>query len=474
MVVESRRSLTACLGAGIYWGLSLRSLSAWYRTESEDTLRWWGLDSAPAILVSILTQVTIVAINVLATAAAPRFRSMRYVRAFAAIGLGANLAMALLNLMLSWFDLEGSRWMTVCSMVVRGIGMAGCMLLWGLYFAFLEKRQAGRLVMLVAAIGMLVYYASILVLPSAGVVFDSLGFALSLVCALIVGPEAKKVPRDFNCKAMPSIACFYLSRAGIGFCLGFSSILLLTNVSADISTPLVVTGALLSVAATGWLLCSGGDSLRGLPMLPLVAMGLLLLPCSFQAGTVAFGEIATVLTWFCWIALSSFQLSELKERYGMSEAALSFSEKTVVMGFWVIGDLLARGVTGVVGTGDMTLFNSYFAVAMVYGAVLVSTARIWGLVYSRKQKEIIEELSRPERERRQSLFDDIARKYGLSAREREVLELLADGHTRKYIQDALGISDGTAKAHAAHVYQKLGIHKKEELFALVGREKGRA
>ena len=155
----------------------------------------------------------------------------------------------------------------------------------------------------------------------------------------------------------------------------------------------------------------------------------------------------------------------------MSEAALSFSEKSVVMGFWLVGDLSARGAAGAIEVSNAVVFNSYFAIAMVYGAVFISTARIWGLVYSRKQREIIEELSRPEWERRQLLLDGISQRHGLSAREREVLELLADGHTRKYIQDALGISDGTAKAHVAHVYQKLDIHKKEELLALVEREK---
>ncbi len=466
-----KRSTVACFGAGVYWGLSLRSLSAWYRVEFESASQWQGFDSPVVVLISVLTQLTIVLTNILATVFSPRFRTMRYVRVFAAIGLTANLVMAFLHVLLIWLGLGDLRWVTMSSMIIRGIGMAGCMLLWGQYFAFLEKRQAGRSVMFVSAIGMMSYFASLMVLPDVGVVFDSLGFAFSLVCALVVGPEEKKIPRDFNRQALPSIVAFYLSRAGIGLCLGFSSILLLTNSSASISFPLVAAGTVLSAGAIAWLYRSKGDSLRGMPMLPLVAMGLLLLPCSFQAGTVAFGEIATVLTWFCWIALSSFQLSELKERFGMSEAALSFSEKSVVMGFWLVGDLSARGAAGAIEVSNAVVFNSYFAIAMVYGAVFISTARIWGLVYSRKQREIIEELSRPEWERRQLLLDGISQRHGLSAREREVLELLADGHTRKYIQDALGISDGTAKAHVAHVYQKLDIHKKEELLALVEREK---
>ncbi len=241
-----KRSTVACFGAGVYWGLSLRSLSAWYRVEFESASQWQGFDNPVVVLISVLTQLTIVLTNILATVFSPRFRTMRYVRVFAAIGLTANLVMAFLHVLLTWLGLDDLRWVAMSSMVIRGIGMAGCMLLWGQYFAFLEKRQAGRSVMFVSAIGMVSYFASLVMLPDVGVVFDSLGFALSLVCALVVGPEEKKIPRDFNRQALPSIVGFYLSRAGIGLCLGFSSILLLTNSPASISFPLVAAALLVS------------------------------------------------------------------------------------------------------------------------------------------------------------------------------------------------------------------------------------
>lgn len=36
-----------------------------------------------------------------------------------------------------------------------------------------------------------------------------------------------------------------------------------------------------------------------------------------------------------------------------------------------------------------------------------------------------------------------------------------------YVRDTLGISDGTAKAHVAHIYQKLGVHSRNDLLELV-------
>ena len=55
----------------------------------------------------------------------------------------------------------------------------------------------------------------------------------------------------------------------------------------------------------------------------------------------------------------------------------------------------------------------------------------------------------------------------LSQREGEVLLLLAQHKTARDIEAELCVANGTAKAHIRHVYQKLDIHTREELFALV-------
>ena len=39
--------------------------------------------------------------------------------------------------------------------------------------------------------------------------------------------------------------------------------------------------------------------------------------------------------------------------------------------------------------------------------------------------------------------------------------------SRVFIQEELGLSDSTIKAHTSHVYQKLGVHSKQELISLV-------
>ena len=61
----------------------------------------------------------------------------------------------------------------------------------------------------------------------------------------------------------------------------------------------------------------------------------------------------------------------------------------------------------------------------------------------------------------------ISEHFGLSEREREVLLLLARGHSRAYIRDALFISKNTIATHARHIYQKTGTHSQQELIVLV-------
>lgn len=58
---------------------------------------------------------------------------------------------------------------------------------------------------------------------------------------------------------------------------------------------------------------------------------------------------------------------------------------------------------------------------------------------------------------------------GLSPREREVLALLARGRSIPCIRQELSIAESTAKTHSHRVYEKLGVHTKQELLDLIER-----
>ncbi len=57
----------------------------------------------------------------------------------------------------------------------------------------------------------------------------------------------------------------------------------------------------------------------------------------------------------------------------------------------------------------------------------------------------------------------------LSGREKEVLRLVADGHTNKEIAEALFISEHTARNHVAHILNKLGFSRRAGAAAYAAR-----
>jgi DNA-binding NarL/FixJ family response regulator len=59
--------------------------------------------------------------------------------------------------------------------------------------------------------------------------------------------------------------------------------------------------------------------------------------------------------------------------------------------------------------------------------------------------------------------------HGLTAREREVLALLVEGHTNKRIAERLFISESTAGVHVSNILGKLGVTTRTEAATVAAR-----
>ena len=59
--------------------------------------------------------------------------------------------------------------------------------------------------------------------------------------------------------------------------------------------------------------------------------------------------------------------------------------------------------------------------------------------------------------------------FGLTAREREVLALVAEGYTNRRIADELFISDSTAGVHVSNILGKLGVESRTEAATIAVR-----
>lgn len=362
-------------------------------------------------------------------------------------------------------------WVSAVAFAAHMFSIAMLMIIWGFAFASMDKRQAGSNVavtMLVAAFLVLVLIAVEARLP--GLPLARLFMAASAAVAATGKVRFVDRRRTRLENARPAIATFVLSRVAFGAMLGASLEMPRHLAAGDASLVLVALGVCLAVAN---LACYGRSPERlytALPSLLFVAVGVVYLPF-FQGGLLSAAEAAPGLIWLAWAAFSAFQLSDIKERCGMGELVLCLIEKCVLscsiaLGIAVVYMAGAFGLS--LGEGACAYLVFAVTCALVTGTAYVMAY----LVSARKDDEMRAELAKSRKQRQDDVLGEVTAEFGLSAREREVAEMLAEGYTYTYIRAALGVSDGTVKSHVAHVYQKLGIHRKDELLELIDRRMG--
>lgn len=79
-----------------------------------------------------------------------------------------------------------------------------------------------------------------------------------------------------------------------------------------------------------------------------------------------------------------------------------------------------------------------------------------------------EDFAGDERQRMGEKCSEMAETFRLTAREEEVLLLLAQGKKPVQIERELYVASSTVKTHIKHLYQKLDVHSRKEMFELMG------
>lgn len=99
--------------------------------------------------------------------------------------------------------------------------------------------------------------------------------------------------------------------------------------------------------------------------------------------------------------------------------------------------------------------NRMHIVGILTFMVVISAFLFTGQMPSRSEEEKSDDIS--------SRCMRMAERFGLSARETEVLGYLLEGRSHPYIRDELFISKSTVDTHVRHIYAKVGVNSKQDL-----------
>ncbi len=201
----------------------------------------------------------------------------------------------------------------------------------------------------------------------------------------------------------------------------------------------------------------------------LMVCGFLLVPAESLLGTAASSYLIAI-SYSLMSFLVMFLLFDIAKRLGVAIVAFMAIKNAVQL-----LQMAGGGATDALGMLGLPAATEALAVTVAV-SVLILAATV--LLFSEKELaskwgvDILEEGGLIERtaeeERVGTRVAELSATYRLSPREQEVLALLAEGKTGRVIQQELFIAEGTFKAHTRHIYEKMGINSRKELFELLG------
>lgn len=195
-------------------------------------------------------------------------------------------------------------------------------------------------------------------------------------------------------------------------------------------------------------------------VLPIAAAALLIVPF-IDFNEIPILDIASQLMNSAGFALFAIiawaALSFSVRMFGVSSSYV-FSAGRLMEAF---GMLLGMFVFPVVGQNGQILCLVLVTIYLVCIAVLAMKASLSPHTGHDEQFE----------DSLRSRCSDLSREYALSPRETEILLFLGRGRSSTHISECLHISVHTVKTHAKRIYEKMGVHSREELLDLVDNHK---
>lgn len=371
-------------------------------------------------------------------------------------------------------------WLALGSLLFGG-GSALATLMWARASSSFEMRRIYLLVLLANLASLAVYLAATM-LPAAAVYpASALLFLASVACCVSCLRRGGQGGAGRDAGARDALAALWRPCLGTSVLFFMSGLMLQLPHVRDLtlaqfqSTSLVTQGIVIAALLLPVLLVKRPLRLESVfkIALPLSATGFLLLPLVWSGGSgianacAQLGSgVADIILW-CMVASYS-RGSRLPAASLFSCALLATSAAKLA------GTLAGAFFQDELEQGGIAL--TAIALAAVYLVAMMS------MFLFRDRRPGAEDGGAPPDDSRPAAIpgpsdaaepglparcSSLARAFDLTPREAELLVELAQGRTLRAISEKLTVSENTVKYHVRGIYQKLGVHTRDEVIELV-------
>ena len=194
----------------------------------------------------------------------------------------------------------------------------------------------------------------------------------------------------------------------------------------------------------------------------MLAFMFLLAPIVEELGLVA--DVLTNASHILLLLIEWTLLAQYVNAYRPSAArAFGFGLGIAYLG-WVAGDVTGNALAPRFGSS----YHLESLIALV--CACLTMLAFFLIVHDRSIAEVVSEDDHAGAPRRfMERCEDVAREYGLTKKETEVMVLIAKGRSAQRVQEIMGIAAGTVNTHLAHIYRKLNVHTRQEMLDKIER-----
>lgn len=398
----------------------------------------------------------------------------------------AGLAGTVGSLVLVCSGFTGGCMLLIAGSVLCAIYMAFAGLAWGAVYSSDGARSAMLYVAGGFAFAFVIDVPLLLMIPIASASFFAL---LPLVSSLVLlrvdrarrlyrlqsepsdSSEQKlaKRLRDYFGVSLPALGAVMLIMAGFGYVQHLASFTPHTDAAVSGGVLIQTVRGVVAVAAflvvivapkrASWMYRVGLLAMvAGFSLMPFLYDGR-----SFEvSGAIIIGGY-TVFDVLSWVIFS--QVAHTRSREPVKIIAVM---RLAVSVCYAAGAAIAIALSSTMATNAHVFEEAIFVGYLMTVAIvlLLSSKEVWELFAS---EVIVRPPAEPTGTEERS--DDILRKrceeWGFTQREQEIIGLLVVGRTQPWIAESLGISENTVNTHVRRIYQKMGVHSRQELIDLV-------